>query len=80
MKGSKTANKRNHLKSLFRIFIILPASRANPKRKGIEMSRRIKTMAIGSKDSLANLNATNVIPQNTMARVTLKMTQNFFNE
>ena len=42
------------------------------------MANLMKTMAIGSSDSLANLNATKVMPQNTIARVTLKMTQNLF--
>jgi hypothetical protein len=34
---------------------------------------------MGSNDSLAYLKITKVIPQNTIARETLKTTQNFFN-
>jgi hypothetical protein len=77
-KGSKMAKRKNHLKSSLRIFIILPEMSAKTNRNGIEIINRIKTIAMGSRDSLANLKATKDIPQNTITIITLMVTQIFF--
>ncbi len=66
------------MKSPLRNRIILPVKKAKVNRNGIEISSRVKMIAIGSNDSLAYLNMTYVIPQNTLARTTLNITQNFF--
>lgn len=44
----------------------------------MEISNRKNMMAMGSNDSFANLKITKVIPQNTMASVTLSITPNRF--